>query len=218
MPTKSMDLFGEALKAYSKGDKEKFYFKNKSGEIFEHKLKRYFRTNIQLSKLEKKLISLSHGNILDVGCGTGNYIPLLCKQGKVLGIDISQNVLDVKKIKNCKVANIFTFPTKNKFDTITLLENNLGIGGTVDKTKKLLKKLSKLLKKEGQILAIISRRSENKKYIKVELKPIYKQKIGKKFNWINFNINFLYDLCKKEGLQLKILKTTKESYLISIQK
>ncbi len=221
MKTKqSMDVFGEALKAYYLGDRSKFYLKEPSGKLSEHSLKRYFRKTSQLSKSERKLISLSQGDILDVGCGTGNYIPLLAKHGKVLGFDISQNVIDVAKMngcKNCIVADIFTFPEKKKFDTITFLENNLGIGGSIDKTKELLKKLSNLLKNDGQILAI-SRNLRNKDYFSIELHPVWKQKIGPKFGWIHFNINFLSDLCEKEGLRLKILRGNQYSCLVRIVK
>ncbi len=215
-----MDLFGEALKAYALGDRDKFYFKEASGEISECSLKRYFRKIAQISKSERNLISLSYGDILDVGCGTGNYIPLLAKRGNVIGIDISKNVIDVAKMKGCKnciVADIFTFPTKKKFDTITFLGGNLGIAGSVDKTKKLLKKLSNILKKDGQILAIL-RRLPDKKYVAVELRPVWKNKTGPKFGWIHFNINFLSDLCRQEELRLKVLQGNKHSYLVRIVK
>ncbi len=209
MKTKqSMDLFGNALEDYSKGDRAKFYFKDDSGELFEHDLARYFRKTCQISKLERKLISLSYGDILDVGCGTGNYISLLAKHGKVVGIDISPNIIKVAKdngCKDCKVADIFNFPTFKKYDTITFLENNLGIGGNIDKTNRLLKKLSNLLKNDGQVLAIV-RRVSNKKYITVELKPVWKNRVGPEFGWIHFNINFLSDLCQQTGLHLKILQ------------
>lgn len=216
----SMDLFGEALKAYSQGDRAKFYFKDNSEELFEHGLSRYFRKINHLSKSERKLISLSYGDILDIGCGTGNYIPLLAKRGKVIGIDISPNIIEVAKkngCKNCKVADIFTFPTSKKYDTITFLENNLGIGGTIDKTKKLLKILSMILKNDGQILAI-TRRVPEKKYVAVELKPVWKQEVGPKFGWIHFNINFLSDLCEQAGLHLKVLQGNQHSHLIKIVK
>jgi ubiquinone/menaquinone biosynthesis C-methylase UbiE len=39
-----------------------------------------FRPYSKLNLTEKKLISLSHGYILDVGCGTGNVIPALEKK------------------------------------------------------------------------------------------------------------------------------------------
>lgn len=216
----AMDLFGEALKAYSKGDRSKFYFQENSGELSEHDLSRYFRKTNQLSKTEKKLISLSYGDILDVGCGTGNYVPLLDKKGKVLGIDISPNIINAAKengCKNCKVADIFTFPSFKKYDTITFLENNLGIGGTVDMTKKLLNKLSKLLKDNGQILAN-SRRVPDIKYVAVELRPVWKNKVGPKFGWIHFNINFLSDLCGQAGLSLKVLQGNQHNYLLRITK
>ena len=75
MKTKqAMDLLGEALKAYSRGDRDSFYLRDGSGELFRLDLSRYFRKANQISKLERKLISLSYGDILDVGCGTGNYI------------------------------------------------------------------------------------------------------------------------------------------------
>lgn len=221
MKTKqSMDLFGEALLSYALGGRDKFYFKFPSGEISEHSLKRYFLKATQMTKSERKLISLSYGDILDVGCGTGNFTALLSKRGKTLGIDISKNVTDVAKmngLKNCIVADIFSFPTKKKYDTITFFENNLGLGGTVDKTKKLLKKASSILKDDGQILAI-SKRLPNQKYIASRLKPVWKNKVGPEFGWIHFNIDFLSDLCKKEGLHLSVVQGNKYSYLVRIVK
>jgi len=221
MKTKqSMDLFGEALKSFSQGNKVKFYLKDGSGKLFRLDLGRYFRKTNQLSKWEKKLIALSYGDILDIGCGTGNYIPLLSKHGKVLGIDISPKIIDIAK-KNgcrfCKVADIFTFPTIKKYDTITFLGNNLGIGGTVNRTKRLLKKLSILLKKDGQILAIV-RRLPHKKYVKVEIEPIWNQKVGPKFGWIHFNTDFLSDLFEQAGFRLKVLQGNQHSCLLRIVK
>jgi len=216
----AMDLFGEALKAYSLGERDKFYFKNEAGEMFEHNLKRYFRKTREMSKMEMSLINLSYGKILDVGCGTGNYIPLLNKRGKVLGIDISSKVIAVavaNGCKNCVVGDIFSISTRNKYDTITLFENNLGLGGSVRKTKELLNKLSCLLKENGQILAM-TMRLPDKDYLDVELKPVWKGKVGGKFGWIHFNINFLSGLCKEGGLNLQVLKGNRYCYLVRIKK
>lgn len=150
---KSADLFGRALLEYSKGYKDKFFFEDSKGNKYKHPLRKYFRDFKKFTKLEKKIISKSKGDILDLGCGTGNYIPYLNKKGNVLGIDISRSAVEVAKKKyglnNVKVADIFKFKTQKKFDTIVLLENNLGMSGTLIKTKKLLKILSSLLKKDG---------------------------------------------------------------------
>ncbi|MFC1644994.1 class I SAM-dependent methyltransferase [Patescibacteria group bacterium] len=217
---KSMDLFGEALKAYAHGDRDKFYFKDSSGELFEHNLNRYFRSSNRLLKSEKKLISLAYGDILDVGCGTGNYISLLEKQGKVTAIDISSDVIDVARASgcgSCKVGDIFNFSAQKKYDTITFLENGLGIGGSVDSARKLLRVVHGLLKKDGHALATVRRLSDRNYFIS-ELMPVWKGKVGPKFGWIHFNINFLSGLCGEAGLKLKVLQGNQYSYLVEIVK
>lgn len=217
---KSMDLLGKALKAYLQGEKVKFYLKDHSGEMFRVDLKRFLRKPNQISKIERRLISQSYGRILDVGCATGNYIPLLAGRGDVLGIDISPNMIDIAR-KNgndkCQVADIFKFNSPNKFDTITCLGNNLGMGGTVAKTKKLLAKLSDLLKKEGQILAVM-RRLPDRDYAEVKIQPVWSRLTGPKFEWIHLNIDFLSELCERTGLNLKPLKGNQHCHLVRITK
>ncbi len=214
------DLFGQALYDKYKGENEPFYIEVR-GEKREHNIDRYFRSIKKLSGYEKSLISMCYGNILDVGCATGNYIPAMKKMGKVIGIDISPKVIEIAKqngIKNCTVKNIFSFKSDKKFDNITMLENNLGMGGDVKETKKLLKKLSNLLKDEGQILTILSKRSGNKDFLINELIPIYKGIKGKSFKWINFNIIFLNKLCKELSLELNVLSANKYYSLVKITK
>lgn len=215
-----MDLFGEALRAYSQGDRSPFYLKERSGELSRIDLSRHFRNPHELSKLERRLISLASGDILDIGCGTGNYIPLMSKRGRVLGIDISSRVIEVARASGCrlcKVADIFTFPTTKKYDTITFLGNGLGIGGTVNKTKKLLRKLSSLLKTDGQILAI-GRRVVGREFVQAQLRPVWKQQIGSRFDWIHMSRGFLSDLCEQAGLRLKVLQGNQHYYLFRIVK
>ncbi|MDR2190147.1 MAG: hypothetical protein LBP53_02965 [Candidatus Peribacteria bacterium] len=50
------------------------------GSIDEHHLERYFRSVAQLSRIEKRIINECYGDILDIGCGTANYFPLLNTQ------------------------------------------------------------------------------------------------------------------------------------------
>ena len=217
---KPTDLFGQALYDRYRGAKEKFYIEV-CGEKREHNINRYFRKIDKLSKTEKQLIAMCHGNILDVGCATGNYIPLMNKKGNVVGIDISKKVIDITResgTKNCFVKNIFNFKSSKKFDTITLLENNLGMAGSVDGTKKLLKKLSKILKDEGQILATISKRSRDEDFLINELTPIYKNTVGKSFRWIHLSTAFLNTLCQTENLLLEMIRANRYYSLIKITK
>ncbi len=214
----SMDLFGEALLSYSKGNKSKFYFADSKNK-YQHPLNRYFRKYRAFTKIEKKILSMSKGNILDVGCGTGIYIPYLMKHGKVLGIDISSNTIQICKNKklNCKTADIFNFKTNQKFDTIVLLENNLGMAETLPKTKKLIKILSNMLTKNGCILTNARNVPKNEYYI-AELYPIYKNKIGPNFKWISFNPKYLSKLCQELNLKLEIIERSNNFYLAKITK
>ena len=216
----TMDLFWQALYDRLKGEIHPFYMEV-FGKKKEHNLYRYFRNIDNLSKVEKKLISMCYGKILDVGCGTGNYIPALEKNGKVIGIDISPKVISVARemwFHNCFVANIFSYNEKKKFDTITMFENNLGMGETIDGTKKLLKKISNILNKNWQILIILSRRSWDKDYLESELVPIYKDIKWKKFKWINFNPKYLSKICNEINLNLKVISGNKYYSFIKITK
>jgi SAM-dependent methyltransferase len=216
----SRDVFGEALLAYFQGDRSPFYLRDRSGRLFETDLSRYFRTTTRLSRLERKLISLAHGDILDVGCGTGNYLPLLAQHGRVLGIDISPNAIDVGRrrgCKTCEVADIFTFRTGKRFDTITLLGNGLGIAGTVIGTKRLIGRLSSLLKDDGQILAL-TRRVTQREFVATRLRPVWKQRVGREFGWIHMGRDLLCDLCARSGLRLSVVQGNQHYYLIRLTK
>ena len=215
-----MDIFGEALLAFKNGNRSTFYLKDEKGEKHLYNLAERFRPYSKLNKSEKKLVSLSHGDILDVGCGTGNIIPTLNKRGSVVGIDISPRVIEVAKkngCNNCIVANIFSYKPNRKFDTITFFGNNLGIGGTVDKTEKLLQNLKHLLKRDGQILAITHNYNAGN-YKEMILTPIWKNRHGSKFDWLIFNNNFLSKLCLEQNLKLQVISTSWKYRLVRIRK
>ena len=95
--------------------------------------------------------------------------------------------------------------------------NDLGIGGTVRKTKKLLQVLKSLLKNDGQILAIIRNYSHGD-YKEMTLTPMWKKKVGPKFGWLIFNINFLSDLCKEQNLNMKVISTNWKYSLVKLTK
>lgn len=214
-----MDLFGEALKAYEKGDRSKFCFVVNNKHLSEHDLSRYFRKSAKLSKIENKMVSLCSGKILDVGCGTANYFPKLMKRGDVLGIDISPKIIAIAKKSryNCVSGDIFKFKSLTKYDTITLFENNIGMAGSVSKTKLLLKRFISLLNPNGQILLIL-RNAKDKKYTQNKLQPIWKNKKGEKFIWIIYNHKYLKKVFSEIGLNAEILMVEDNNYLIRIKK
>jgi len=214
----SFHLFGDALLAYLHKDKTKFYFEDKQGNKYEQSVSGYFDKNKPFTKLERKMISLSRGKILDVGCGTGGFIPHLSKKGDVLGIDISPSMIKICKergFKNVKVADIFKFKPKNKYDTILLLDENIGLVETVNKAKKLLKKLSKLLAPNGKILAN-AQEAGKKDYDVWEARALWKKQHGPWFKWIKFNSRYLTKICNEQGLRAQIIERDGVRYIVKI--
>jgi 2-polyprenyl-3-methyl-5-hydroxy-6-metoxy-1,4-benzoquinol methylase len=222
---RGMDIFGEALRAYFHGDKRELFIEDDKGNKYPHSLSKYFRKYRQFEKLEKEIISLAKGKILDVGCGPGNYIPYLNKKGEVLGIDISPKIIKVCKergIENVKVVDVFKFKTKEKFDTIVLLENNLGMAETIPRTKILLKKLGKMLNKNGKILTnsrdVTKGNYFNTKglYYNGKMRIVWKNKKGDWICWISFNDKLLGDICKDVGMKMRVLDRVGNHYLAKI--
>lgn len=236
----SMDLFGKALLAYSKGSKEKFYFVDEQGVMFDHPLDFYFRPYALFTRLEKKIINVSYGEILDVGCGTGNITQYLAAKGKVTGIDISPTTIALAKVlskknptaiaiikKNIKqntkqndvqyaVADIFSYTPAKKFDTILLMENNLGMGQTLHGVKNLLRLLSSMLQKDGQILT--NSRIISHDYYEARLSSVYGTDHSPFFGWVSFNEEYFKKVCDEVGLRANVLMRNKNTCLFRITK
>lgn len=199
------DLFGKALLDYSMGKKYPIYFVSKDIRK-ERSVSRYFRKPEELSKIEKALIDIAFGNILDIGCATGYYIPALMGKGDVTGIDKSANCIKVANnsgLSNCFCKDIFEFNSEEQYDTITLLENNLGLGGSIEKSKILMRILHKLISNKGQIL-MIQREIEND-FVVSELNIEYRNE-NEKLNWLHISSNYLKVISDELGFECQILQ------------
>lgn len=202
------NIFGLAIYEYSLNKSLKLELLKKDRTKFGLDLDYYFRGYNELSKLEKKAISLAEGEILDVGCATGYYIPALKRQGAVDAIDLSDEVIKLAKangIEECHVADIFKYNPGKRYDTITLFENNIGLAGTYSKTRKMFRIITNLLKSNGQIIAIIRHTDYRQKHYSSKYKILWKGRIRKGFRWFYFNINYLPEFCKKFNLKLEIV-------------
>jgi SAM-dependent methyltransferase len=209
-----MDLFGTALWDYYSNDlRSKFNFhqhclqKKYNGYSFEVDLSRYFRVLQDLSSLEKKLIDLSYGNILDIGSNTGYYFPYLMAKGTTTGIEISPKINTIARKNgeyNCVTGDIFKYKFNSKFDTITLMENDIVLSGTLHRLKKLLKKFFKLLNMNGQVL-LIMRNIRTLKYWRVVYTPQYDDCFGVPFKLMYLNIYFFKKLAERHKFQFTLI-------------
>lgn len=217
------DPFGEAILEYSKKGKatdiqiNSNYTENESIPV-----SYLFRNEKQMPELEKKALKQCKGKILDVGAAAGCHSIVLQKKGfNVTALEKSELAVDVMKRKGIiKVLNVDIFEYNEKqYNTILLLMNGAGIGGTIPGLKRLLQHLKSLLHDGGQILIDSSDikylfeeedgslwvdLANDKYYGEMEYEVSYK-KSSSKFNWLYIDFENLTKIAELVGLKCKLV-------------
>ncbi len=219
---KSMDLFWQALLDYSIWKESAFFLVDEEWNKHEQDLSWYFRNSLeQFDNIEKTLIKNSAWKkLLDIGSATWYYFKFLKTDTEnVQWTDISPNA--ILAAKNIWVNNIIEFDVmKNilddKYDIITLMWNNLSIGGSIPWAKKLIWNLKKMLTDNGRILSVF-RKEEDQNYFVSEFQCEYQWQRSDYFNWIRININFLEKILFGFDMRLKILSENDYGYCLEIR-
>lgn len=175
-----------------------------------------FRTHAQMPPQEQKAIELCRGRVLDVGAGSGCHCIELQKRGyEVLGIDISELSVEVMKERgvDARTINFFDETFTEKFDTILLAMNGIGIVGKVENLEKFFRSAKRLLAPSGQILLD----SSDIRYIfmnedgsmdinlaagyygEVDYKMRYRNITGEPFDWLYIDFDTLSMYANENG-------------------
>lgn len=184
----------------------------------------FFRTYHEMPMLERLALKMSEGKILDIGAGAGCHSIYLQKNNKeVTALDVSKLCCKVMKdlgIKNVVNNDILSF-SKQKFDTILLLMNGIGIAGNIDGLGKLLTHLKGLLNKNGKIFldssdlmylfeqedgSILFDINAPNYYGEIEYLLTYKKTIGQPFSWLFADHVILSEIAEQCGYRTKILE------------
>jgi SAM-dependent methyltransferase len=103
---------------------------------------------------DERLLALTDGPVIDVGCGPGRHVLALARRGVVaLGIDVSLHALERARQRGAPVLQRSIFgrvPGPGRWGTALLLDGNIGIGG---RPETLLRRVRELLRADGRILA-----------------------------------------------------------------
>jgi SAM-dependent methyltransferase len=107
---------------------------------------------------ERRAMRFVRGRVLDVGSGAGRVSLYLQNRGfDVVGIDVSPLAVRLARQRGAVDARVGTLHTAiqadERFDTILLLGNNLGVLGGEQQGRRLLRKLARLSSAKGRILA-----------------------------------------------------------------
>jgi SAM-dependent methyltransferase len=219
------DLFGKAMFDFQTNNSpENIITETTISEEDEMSVDYLFRSYNEMPKIEQKALQLTTGKTLDVGCGAGSHSLSLQNDRNidVTSIDISEKAIETCKlrgVKDAKVQNILDFE-EEKFDTIILLMNGVGIFGKLDNCNKYLSKLKSLLNEGGQILLDSSDiiymfdededggkwiPSNNDYYGELVFNISYKGEKEEPFNWLYLDYNTLQNAAIANGLKCELV-------------
>jgi SAM-dependent methyltransferase len=114
-----------------------------------------FRSYENMPRLEQCMLDISKGRVLDVGAGSGCHSVELQKRGhEVVAIDISELSVQVMKERgiDARLVNFFDGTFCEKFDTVLMAMNGIGIVGKVERLPQFFRCVKRLLAPDGQLL------------------------------------------------------------------
>ncbi|MBI2259325.1 MAG: methyltransferase domain-containing protein [Flavobacteriia bacterium] len=193
-----------------------------------------FRTYEEMPEIEKKALQLCKGNILDVGAGAGVHSSFLKNKGFFVdSIDTSEGAVDYMKSVGLNAKKIDFFDLQNeKYDTILMLMNGLGISGTLSHLEFTLNHAKNLLNENGQIICDSSdvhylyeeedgsywENLNNNYYGDFQFTMTYKKEKSSPFSWLYVDFSNLFKTAKKLNLNCNLIIENDNHYLAVIEK
>ncbi len=191
-----------------------------------------FRNEDEMPELEIIALNKCTGKILDVGAGAGSHASYLNNIGKdVTAIDISGGAVEFMKEHGIKSKNINFFDFKGeKFDTILMLMNGIGIAGTLANLEKTLTHAKSLLNEGGKILCDSSDikylyededgslwvNLNQEYYGNFRFQMKYKKETGPWFDWLYVDFDSLFTAAKNVGLKCTRVYEQDDNFLAEI--
>lgn len=230
------DPMGRAIKEYSEtGKAAKLRVFSPMFDEDEIPVKTLFRTEHDMPKMERKALQMAKGKTLDVGAGAGCHSLVLQQKGiDVTAIDISP--LSVETMKQRGVQNVLQqdfFDITERYDTILMLMNGIGIVGKVSHMPEFFRHLDKILSQGGQLLCdssdicyvfedddgIISLPDTDGYYGELTYQMQYRDTKGESFPWLYIDAETLKACAEANGYQMEVIEQGEHyDYLARITK
>jgi ubiquinone/menaquinone biosynthesis C-methylase UbiE len=121
-----------------------------------YSFKDYKKEAVRIKALVSKYKKSEGKDLLDVACGTGHHLEYLKDEFSCMGVDISNQILEVarKNVKGVvfKQADMTKLNLGKRFDVITCLFSSIGYVKTYTNLKKAIQSFARHLKKGGVVL------------------------------------------------------------------
>lgn len=213
-----IDVLGQAISDfYTKQPYKKLWIHNKYGKKEEMPIATYFRSAAEMPDLELIALQNCLGKVLDIGAGAGSHALELQDKGiDVSALEISQKAAEVMKwrgVKKIIQANVFSFE-QERFDTLLLLMNGIGLTGDTNGLQSFLQHARKLLHQRGQLIfdsSDVAYLYEHKipkmnhYYGEIQYRYEYKKQKTEWFSWLYIDGKTLAEIADREGWTTEIL-------------
>lgn len=173
---------------------------------------------------EELALELAAGRVLDAGAGAGAHALVLEKRGHdVVALDVSPLAVEVMRrrgVADARVGELLDLEGE-RFDTILLLMNGAGIGGTLEGFEHILGHCRSLLVDGGSILvdgadlrntnhprelSALDRRVDDGRYFgEVRMQLEYRGQVGEPFCWLFLDQGTLRAQAERRGWATQIL-------------
>ncbi|TNE54561.1 MAG: methyltransferase domain-containing protein [Bacteroidetes bacterium] len=193
-----------------------------------------FRTYEEMPELEKMALEMCRGKVLDVGAGAGVHSEYLMEKGlKVEAIDTSEGAVEYMNSIGISARELNFFHVKEeRYDTILMLMNGIGIAGKLSNLKNTLKHAWDLLESGGQLLCDSSDIRylyededgalwvdlNSEYYGNFRFQMQYKKEKGKWFDWLYVDFDTLFKEAKEVGFKTSRLEVNGDHYLAKLEK
>jgi ubiquinone/menaquinone biosynthesis C-methylase UbiE len=226
-----MDVFGKVLKDHYLGkQKGKLWLHNSYGSPEDMPVDIFYRNKFEITELESIAIELCHGKTLDIGAGVGSHALILQNKAiDVAAIEISKVACDIMQRRGVnKVINtdIFQFE-EQKFDTIIMMMNGIGLCGDIEGLHAFLAHLKKLILPGGQVIfdssdiAYLYKTDDfisSKYYGEISYQYEYQKVKGDWFKWLYVDFKTLEQITNKLGWACELIfEDDMDQYLVRMK-
>jgi SAM-dependent methyltransferase len=221
----SPDIIGDALKSFHyHKDSTPLIVNTNYGDAEEMLPQSLYREKDAIPDYEWVMVDQARGKTLDIGAGCGSHSLLLQEKVlEVVAVEISSGAAEIARLRG--VINIKNEDFKNyqheKFDTITMVMNGIGVVGSLKGFTDSLQKFKTMLNPGGQLLfdttdiSYLGRKTTSSEYFgEVSFQFEYKGSKGAWFNWLYLDITTLRSVCNSHGWKMQIIYQDEEDHFV----
>jgi SAM-dependent methyltransferase len=152
----------------------------------------------EAERVERALLEMVEGPVIDIGCGPGRYVEALAERGvPVLGIDVSGAAIELAERRDAPALARSVFdrlPGVGRWQTALLLDGNIGIGGH---PVRLLARIKELLASGGR--AIVEVDGPGVGCTRTQARILSDDLLTEPFPWALVGIDAIHDVTMTAG-------------------